>query len=143
VKSLVIVRPYLPAIRARISASLARIGYDVTNAIVVPRGTPDDEAISLLGALSAPRALLMPFNAHKDGGGRVSDGLTLMLRIRSELSAFASTHVVMPLSVVGTAGYMLRKSELGVDRLSNHALVQEAELDDGPRLDARLRAAGF
>lgn len=142
-KRLVIVRPYLPRIRARISAALARLGYDVSSAVVIPRGTPDDDAVKQLGALPAPDALLMPFNAHRDGVGHVSDGLTLMLRIRAELPAFATTHVVMPLSQVGSAGYVLRKTQLGVDHPRNYALVEEAELDDTVRLAEKLHAAGF
>lgn len=143
VKKLAIVRPYHPRIRARISAALERLGYDVPNAFVVPRGTSDDDVVALLRAQPAPQALLMPFNAHKDGAGHVSDGLTLMLRIRAELPGYGATHVVMPLSQVGSAGYLLRKAELGLDRPRNYALVEEADLDDADGLDHKLRAAGF
>lgn len=141
--ALMIVRPYSPAIRARISAVLTRLGYGADTATVFAKGTPDEAILKQLATTPPPGAFLMPFHAHVDTEGNNVDGLALLMKIRARLPAYASIPVVMPVSQVGHAGYLMRLKELGLTSLPHHAAVAERELDDPDTLGKRLKGLGF
>jgi len=142
-KQLIIIRPYRAFIRQRIVAVLNQLGYAAEAAVLIPAATPDDVVLSQLETMAVPQALLMPFHAHQDTQGTLVDGLALMLKIRTRFPAWAKTPVVMPVSQVGHAGYLLRVQELKVATFPNHAAVPERELDNPALLADRLRMLGF
>jgi hypothetical protein len=142
-KPLAIIRPYSQKIRARITAALRLVGYDIEGAFVLPRGTTDREVLSELSSRPAPRGLLIPFHAQEDAQGNHTDGLSLLLELRRSLPWFVGIPAVMPVSQVGHAGYLLRAKALNAQRLPAYLAVFEPELDDTPALAARLRATGF
>jgi len=137
-KSIIVVRPYHSAIRDRVYLLMDLLGYDPIAAAVIPTGIPDDMVLAALERTTPPEALLIPFHAHRDTSGRNVDGLALAERIW-QIQGYRRCHVLMPVSQVAQAGFLLRVVKL--DPLIASAIldVPERGLADVAELARTMR----
>lgn len=134
-------RPYWRTIRSQVERALGRIGYRIVDE-VAPR-TPDDAVLAWLRRRAAPDALLIPFHAHRDQGGELVDGFSLLRRIRRELADYSTLPVVAPVSDLGLAAAQLIASRESPERrLRGVLMLTQEDLagDVVPALRRLLRA---
>lgn len=93
------VRPYEyeKEIRSKVFTHLAEAGLTLAPENIIPPGTTDDDA--LLTVLKRPaHVFLIPFHAHRDGGGTLITGLEFLKRLDSEAPQLARCPVLMPVT---------------------------------------------
>ena len=133
-----VLRPYPRRIREQVFAVLHQAGRAVASTDTVPRGTSDDDVLNWLSLRSLPRALLVPFHAHRKADGSVVDGFSLIGRLRAELPRYRGVPIISPISALGRAAAELRFSREPAWADSGVLFIVEEELSDDT-LPAKLR----
>ncbi len=109
-QQVVVVRPYGKRIRDLVFGLLEEFGCDMEHAMKVAPGTSDQAAIDEV-IHSRATVLLVPFHGHRDETGSMINGLTFLAKL-VEQKGSCPWRVVMPVSRVGRAGFMLAEARL-------------------------------
>lgn len=104
------VRPYGKRIRELVFDLLEEFGCDMEHATKIAPGTPDQAAIDEV-IHSRATVLLVPFHGHRDETGTMINGLTFLTKLVAQKGS-CPWRVVMPVSRVGRAGFMLAEARL-------------------------------
>jgi hypothetical protein len=111
------VRPYQfeNDIRVRMFAHLESAGLELATRHIIPPGTADDEALSIV--LTRPsHVFLVPFHAHRDAHGARLTGLDFLKRMNKDAPELARCPVLMPVTGAAEAvvdAYVSSKSGTG------------------------------
>ncbi len=98
------VRPYQfeDDIRVRVFAHLESAGLELATRHIIPPGTPDDEALSIVSTRPS-HVFLVPFHAHRDAHGARLTGLDFLKRMDKDAPELARCPVLMPVTSAAEA----------------------------------------
>jgi hypothetical protein len=124
-----VVRPEGRTLRERTYAFLGSSGYSLGPGLVLPAGTPDEQAAAWVNALSVG-LLVLPFHLHRDHAGQAADGVGIALLLSERYEE--KLPILMPVSAYSLrAGFEARFEELQERRpliAQNVLSVSEHEL---------------